>query len=78
MEELMNKIHSSLYGKEVRGPVAKALQIVYEKLIIPARNVEVMAARGTYARLDSRMDVNTKKIEEAKQQVDQLSTIFKL
>lgn len=76
MQKLIEQIRLAKYGKEVREPVATVLQGIYEKLIVPVENAEVVQARGTYQTLFERMNENKRKIEAAKSEIDFMNSIF--
>lgn len=76
MQKMIEQIRLARYGKEVREPAAIVLQGVYDKLIVPVENSEVVQARGTYKTLFERMNENKRKIEVAKSEIDFINSIF--
>lgn len=65
MKDLIKKIRSANFGREVREPIAKLLQFIYDKLTTPVENEEVVQARGSYSKLYERLNDNKAKIESA-------------
>ncbi|MGN1314069.1 MAG: hypothetical protein ACI4VG_03535 [Lachnospiraceae bacterium] len=65
MNDLIQKIRSANLGKETREPISTLLKSIYDKMIVPVENTEVVQARGSYSNLDERLNANKVKIESA-------------
>ena len=66
MQELLKKIRAARYGKEMREPVATALQEVCREMNKVVENEEVVSARGNYGTLGERLDATDNMIIAAR------------
>ncbi len=60
IDEQIKTIQNARFGKEVREPVAKTLEIIQEKINFRPENgikEEILSARGIYASLAERVNV---------------------
>lgn len=76
--EHLAEIKEARCGKEVREPIVKILQGIYQRMNVQEAIEEVEPARGNYDRLHERMDANAEKIRQKTTELQSVKDLFTL
>lgn len=76
--EHLAEIKEARCGKEVREPIVKILQGIYQRMNVQEPIEEVEPARGNYDRLYERMDTNAEKIRQKTTELQSVKDLFTL